>query len=770
MLVFAFQRWSLRTFRAFQWVGGLFCLWSFFFLADGALAATETIPDQTRKSNYYSSNDYVIEAGGCFHVIPSPSSPERVNAWFSNNFQIAGPGYHYFSNEVERQEDSGAIRICINNPSQTPGYVSHAWFAGTITLGANATIGIQQNDGQKNCYLNSLAANDASYVLTLSPAEATDTVVILGSNESFTNPVSILKSGTVQVGKIDSSPLTLHDQANTSVTHTVNFDGTAGSLGSGTVTIASSSATLRWQRTGSVEIANTLSGSGKLVFDGDARYSFSKPAALTGMTGAVTINSDASVKLYGSPAWAQTNSSVNFTGTGTLILGYDETGNQIQYYSSIANVSGFTGTLLMADGYRWNFGPGDHRALPYRIGATDGGQIFLSANGNYLMTLNVEGIGRQGSEALGAIRMIGQSDYQGAMTNLGGTVYLTDDARISAGNTPKAGNGVSSTHNQGMISANLISQDSVSKAALRVNGNAFNGTWTHLILTGSANDYGKTFIESKAILQVGYSGMVNGSAATNYDGTTGSLGSGDVLFTSVDGTSGSTADLGGKLIFARTNDCVLSNAFLGKGTIQFTAGGNYSLTNAAALTDFTGALFVEDGTSLTLAGQSTAASVTLNGGALLGIGTLTAPLTMNSGTLSSEIALNQSDLAITGTFLAQLDGAQPEESLTSVSGKLDLTDGSTLKLLASPELLKGGETFFLLEGDASSFAGLDLSSLIVDSDQNWKLSLIDGTGGTRILGATLQLPEPSTLLLLFLGLLMGLGFVRPERRSLTRQT
>lgn len=723
------------------------------------IRAAVTIPYGTRISNPTSSEDYIVEAGGCFHVFPVGVNPVETsyNRFYANNIQIAGKGYFIPSSSV--QETSGAIRISVNG--NNPALTTNTYFAGTITLAADAIIGIQQNTANKNAFFTSFAAQDAAYRLTLGPYENTDTLCVVGNNDTFANPISITGAGTVQAGKIAAESLTLYSHVNAADARTYTFDGTSGSLGTGTVTVGSGS-TLKFQRSGSASIGNVLTGAGKAVFDGTAVYTFTSANALTGFTGNVVINPNASVKIYGENA--QSSTSVAFTGTGTLIAGYNTRNDSIQNFSSLANVSGFTGTLLMADSYRWSLSPGTYNS-GYKIGATHGGQIFLNSNGNYSMSLYIEGMGIQAHEAFGAIRMIGVADYRGAMTNLGGTVYLTGDARVSAANTPASGNGVSSTHNQGMISAQILSQNTENKASLRINGNAFNGTYTHMILTGT-NDYGKTYIENRAILQVGYNGTVNGAAATAYDGTSGTLGTGDVVFCAVDGTSGTTSDLGGKLIFARSDAYEIQNSIVGKGAVEFTSGGKYTLAAAAGLQDFSGNITVNQNSALTLCGQTLAGSVLLDAGALLGTGTLSGTLTMNPGSaFASGISVSQNDLTLTGTYIADLDSAQPDgKSLTKVRGTLRLTNGSTLNLTSADfESLTPGVSFNLLEGGAGSFADLDLSTLTVNSGIGWDLSLRTAANGNLILNATASVPEPSAFTLLFTALALGSCFFRKRK-------
>lgn len=755
--------WQVRFVRAVGtvWTIGFVVVLTLFVASDRLWAQT-TISDGNRLSYSHGlcpSGDFIVESGGCFHIIPDPTREERtwLDRWIPNNFQITGTGFHYVKNDgTEVFETSGAIRVCVATHLESQ--ITHNYFAGVITLAGDATVAIQDNKAQKNVYLTSLASLEsaADARLTLSAKDSIDTICIVGDNDSFSNPVSIVGSGTVQIGKIDSASLTLYDHTNTSVTHSVTFDGASGSLGAAAITIAGDS-TLRFQRTGEVAISNELSGSGKVEFDGDASYSFANDGGLTGVTGLVAINSQASLKVWTSAG--QTSNSVKYGGDGTLVLGYQAGSNVIMDYSQPADLSNFQGTLFLADGYRWD--PGASFKASYALGATHGGQFILRKNQNYSLDLYLEGMGKQKLEAYGAIRMTGQSS-DSAMVNLAGTLYLMGDTRVSAANVAVDG----TKHNKGMISAKITNADAESSAPLRICGLDFQGSFTQIILTGE-NDYGQTFIEGNSRLQIGCVGEVNG---IRFDGSSGTLGKGNVVFTAVDGVSATDSDLGGTLLFSRSNDYAISNTFQGVGALEFGANGCYSLTDSSALDAFSGSILVADGASLTLSGQVLAdsSSINLSNGALLGSGTLNGVLTMDAqSTLGSGMTLNQTeDLAMCGTYLVDLQNAKEGASLTQVLNKVTLADGSTLALL-NDEGFELGDTVYLLEGAAGSFEQLDLASLVVEGAQDWELSLLTGENGRMILAASISLPEPSSFILLFSAVGMMLFWVKKRASART---
>lgn len=714
------------------------------------LEAAITIGRGSRNSygNAYNipADDFIIESGGCFHSIPSSIVEENVNRYIKNNFQIAGPGF-LLGNGT--QETSGAIRVCSGVTDAS--LLVNTWFGGTITITADATIGIAQLAAIKDTYLTNLAAaGDVAGTarLTLRASDSSDTFFIVANNDSFTNPITIAGNGRTQIGKISSTAVTVYDQDSNPSTRlaaqTFNFDGSAGSLGSGAISIEGNSS-LIFERTGNVTIANTISGTGSLSFKGDAVYTFSAASALTGLSNTnskpIEIGENATVRVYGSNT--QSSSSQKFTGSGTLIVGYDPTSSSIQGYSAIAGFSNFTGRLLLADGYRWN--PGTGFSATYSLGTKEGGQMWLTSSGNYDLTLYLEGMGKQGVEAFGAIRMTGQ--YNGSeMTNLDGTVYLTGDTRVSAANH----SGISGqAYNLGMISAKILSEDTSNKAPLRICGLGFPvhapSSYTQMALTSSENDYGKTFIEGRGIVQIGFNGTING---TQYNGTTGVLGSGDVVFTAVDGTTATTSDLGGKVIFARSNDYSIANVFQGAGAIDFTAGGNYSLTDTNALTDFTGLLTVADGATLTLADQTVPADVSfaLNGGTLLGGATIQGAVTTDSASAVGTGLTFAQDLLINGAFLADLSDATGP--LLTSAGDLELVDGAAIHFM-NEEGFSTGDTVVLMQGNAASFSNLDLDSLLIESSLPWTLSLTPAEGA-MLLTVQVQLPEPSSMVLALL--------------------
>lgn len=693
------------------------------------------------------SDDFIVEAGGCFHSIPNSTAETNVNRYIKNNFQIAGSGYYIESSAI--QETSGAIRVC-SGVADSSLHVN-TWFGGTITITADATIGIAQLAAIKDTYLTNLAAaSDVAGTarLTLRASDASDTFFIVANNDSFTNPITIAGNGRTQIGKISSTAVTVYDQDSNASTRlaaqTFTFDGSTGSLGSGAISIDGSSS-LIFERTGNVTIANTIGGTGSLSFKGDAVYTFSAASALTGLTNTNTkpieIGADATVKVYGSKT--QSSSNQKYTGSGTLIAGYNSDSSSIQGYPGLAALSNFTGRFLLADGYRWN--PGTNFSGAYSLGTKEGGQMWLTSTGNYDLTLYVEGMGKQGVEAFGAIRMTGQ--YNGSqMTNLGGTVYLTGDTRVSAANY----SGISGqAYNLGMISAKILSEDETNKAPLRICGLGFPvnspTSYTQIALTSSENDYGKTYVEGRGILQIGFNGTINGTA---YTGATGVLGSGDVVFTAVDGTTATTSDLGGKVIFARSNDYAVANAFQGAGALEFTSGGNYSLTDTNALTNFTGPLTVADGAALTLTDQTVPAGVSfaLNGGTLLGDATIQGAVTTDAASAVGTGLTFAQDLEINGAFLADLsDTTGP---LLTSNGDLELVDGAAIRFM-NEEGFSSGDSVVLMKGNAASFSNLDLDSLLIESSLPWVLSLTS-SDGAMFLTAQAQLPEPSSMVLALL--------------------
>ena len=212
--------------------------------------------------------------------------------------------------------------------------------------------------------------------------------------------------------------------------------------------------------------------------------------------------------------------------------------------------------------------------LGYALGATDYGQLwFDSASDSYTGDLYLKGNGWGTTEYFGAIRFAGGISGDLAtsanMPSVHGNIYLMGDTRIQLEGSQAA-----------LITSNIQNDAGVDSAQLEVRRN-------RLIFTGNAS-HTQTVLASGATLQVGHIGTLNG---TQYDGTSGSLGSGAVTV-----ASGTT------LHFMRSDAMTVANTIANSGTVIFDGGGEYTVNSTIG-----GKASVTEGTWVTL-NQTTSAT------------------------------------------------------------------------------------------------------------------------------------------------------------------
>ncbi|MBO5438079.1 MAG: PEP-CTERM sorting domain-containing protein, partial [Thermoguttaceae bacterium] len=239
------------------------------------------------------------------------------------------------------------------------------------------------------------------------------------------------------------------------------------------------------------------------------------------------------------------------------------------------SVKNFSGVYIFGAGYRFNVGSGmSQEKLGYALGATDYGQLwFDSASDSYTGDLYLKGNGWGTTEYFGAIRFAGGISGDLAtsanMPSVHGNIYLMGDTRIQLEGSQAA-----------LITSNIQNDAGVDSAQLEVRRN-------RLIFTGNAS-HTQTVLASGATLQVGHIGTLNG---TQYDGTSGSLGSGAVTV-----ASGTT------LHFMRSDAMTVANTIANSGTVIFDGGGEYTVNSTIG-----GKASVTEGTWVTL-NQTTSAT------------------------------------------------------------------------------------------------------------------------------------------------------------------
>ncbi len=264
---------------------------------------------------------------------------------------------------------------------------------------------------------------------------------------------------------------------------------------------------------------------------------------------------------------------------------------------------------------------------------------------------------------------------------------------------------------------------------------------------------------SQGTLQLGYVGTVN---STTYDGTTGSV-AGDIHNY-------------GTLAFMRSNAHTFANEVSGTGDIEHNGTGTTSMT---AANTYSGGTVVNAGTLLVNNASGSglgSGNVAVNGGVLGGSGAFSGDLLVSAGgSLSpgnSIESLGAGSIAFDGgTFVFEINTSTINADLLygGIASTLSLTGASVLSLLdlGSGEALALGTKFTLISYDGAwnngVFAGYADGSTFSFAGNTWQIDYNDTSAGsnfasdanlngTSFVTMTTVVPEPSTCVLLGIGL------------------
>jgi len=584
-------------------------------------------------------------------------------AKYTGDLYIKGTGW-------STSEYRGAIRFAGNygDASEFPSVTSLTALYGNLYLMGDSRIGLTA-DRATVALIASDLKNYGTGTYTLELANSWNGSILYFTGTSGVN-LKLNDGTTFQVG---------HQGTLNGTT----YDGTTGSLGSGTVTVGGS-AKLKFMRSDAVTVANTITNSGRIIFDGGGKYTVQN--ALAGGTVEVTA---------GTKLTTEKGLTSTITGAGTVQLNNSGAATAMPGFT----VSNFTGTLLAGKEYRWS--PATSTA--YDVGAVDSGQLWLMSLADYQQkNVYLAGTGWSSNERFGALRFAGDSTVT-KMANVTGTVHLLGDTSMSSRQN--------ATGVYGMISGNIDG----GTYALTVDSKGSTGT---IILTGT-NSYGVTNINSKDALVVGWIGMVNGKT---YDGTTGTLGTGDV-------TIGADATLK----FNRSGNVTISNALGGTGTVIFDGTASYTV-DPAKLGSTLKAVQVKENAKLTLTGE-----ISSDVSAKITTTNPSAPLTVSGSKIDVTVSeASETTPSLTFTKNLNFQGA----NLLNMDFAKDFT----------PEL---GEMYYLFSGTTDTMNSLDLNTLQtvtpeLPSSMFWAYSLQPYGTGLALMG-TLSVPEPAAWVLFLVG-------------------
>jgi autotransporter-associated beta strand protein len=458
------------------------------------------------------------------------------------------------------QAGSGTTILTRNNSWSGAATIS----AGTLQIGNGGTTGsLGTNAVTNNGALvfnrsnTATVTNAVSGTGTLTQAGA-GTIILTGANTY--GGITTISAGTLQIGN----------------------GGTTGSLGTGNVT---DNATLAFNRSDTITVANAISGTGALTQTGTGTTIL----AGTNSYGGATTVSGGTLKAGSTTAFSQNS---DFTVTTMLDLGgFNNAVNSLSGSGTVTNSGASPASLSLAGNAGTSFsGTIQDGSQSLALTLTGGGTLILSGSNSYSGTTTISsGVLQIGNGGTGGT--LGS----GNVVNNAGLVFDRSD-------TVTVANAISGSGNLNQVGSGTI------------------------ILTG-ANSYGMTSINS-GTLQIG-----NG-------GTTGVLGSGNVVnngalvfnrsdtlavANTISGSGGLTQAGGGNLILTG------ASTYTGPTIIN---GGTLSVTGSIAAS----AVTVNSGGRL--GGTGTTGAVTVNGGGTIApgnsIGTLTvASLSLAPGSATS---------------------------------------------------------------------------------------------------------------------------------------
>jgi autotransporter-associated beta strand protein len=571
-------------------------------------------------------------------------------------------------------------------------------YSGTTTISAG-TLQIG-NGGTTGSIGSGAISNSATLAINRSD------LFTLANNVSGTGGLSQIGSGTTMLTGINNYTGITTISAGTLQ---VGNGGTIGSLGSGAVV---NNDTLRFNRSDAVTVSNTISGSGTLVQQGSGALT------LNGVNSYAAIDNQSTIASLTNYKGGSASSALSYSGalptnyltfvtsptqygqlnvmaySGSMSFGLAP-GSSITDGSYSGVVSGVTASAYRGasngifGAYAWKLVAQNGNASSWDlvVGSTSIApgavqtasrlvpQVDLTLNGGGLRLDNPTSIENNVKLVAGGSNTIDLAGYattlSGNLTDAngagavrfagGGSVSLTGinsysgpttiDAStalaIGAGGT--SGNlGSGPVNNSGILLANRSDAMTLGNAISGTGSLQQTGTGT-TVLAGTNTYTGGTMI-SAGTLQVG-----NG-------GTSGSLGTGDVLNNGV-------------LVFQRSDELKIQNAIFGSGNLTQTGSGKIIL---ASNNSYTGLTLIDAGT-LQIGDGGTS-------------GTLGSGSVVNNGTLvvnrSDALTLNN---PISGTGSLALDGGGTTTlgGVNTFSGGIVVASGTTLAIADSTALGSG---------------------------------------------------------------------------------
>jgi autotransporter-associated beta strand protein len=546
--------------------------------------------------------------------------------------------------------------------------------SGSLAYSGNGprTLTLTGTDADANTLAAPLANNGGTTTLAKNGAGKW----ILTGNNTYSG-VTTIAAGTLQIGA----------------------GGGSGSPGTGNIT---DNGVLDFNRTGTLTVSGTVSGSGSVINDGSGTVILPGNNSYSSGT---TINAG-TLQIGNAGATGQLNASspitnnsliiFNSTGASTISGVISGTGQLIKRGSGLLQILGvntYTGTTTIDAGAQlqiWSGGSGANASSAI----TNNGTLIMMRqdNGVAIYAGNISGLGQVKEQVsngnAGDSTLTGTNTYTGGTYILGGGIVLGDN-----GTTPFGGSIVGNifltndyVHNTfGVPPNNYVpatitfnrADDFTFSGNIVGDGNLIQLGSGTLTLTG-ANTYTNGTTITAGTLQLG-----NG-------GTSGSAGTRNIVDNSV-------------LVFNRSDNATFNNLISGSGSVVQYGSGTVTLN---ATNTYVGSTTVSNGT-LVISGLGSPGTSSVGGDLNMFGGTLF------SGSVGSVVTMNVAgNMAFaTGTVVASINRSlSPSNSLFSVTGTITNTAG-TLKLLNSgPQLVMIGDKFNIFNQGVTNGAAVTIVS------------------------------------------------------------
>jgi fibronectin-binding autotransporter adhesin len=451
---------------------------------------------------------------------------------------------------------------------------------GTLRVGNGGTAGSLGTGAVTNNAVLEIDRSDAvTLAQTISGTGAlrqvgTGTTTVTGNNTYIGG--TTISAGTLQVGN----------------------GGTAGALGSGTIT---NNAALVINRSNAVTFGQAIGGSGTLTKLGAGTTTLTGANTYIGTTtisaGALQIGNGGTIGALGSGNVVN-NASLIFNRSDAITVANNiaGTGNLTKAGAGTTTLTGantYAGTTTISAG-TLQVGNGGTVGTLGAGNITNNAALRINRSNGYTIAQNISGSGTLTQFGAGTTILTGNNTYSGVTTINAGTLQI--------GNGGTSGTlGTGNITNNAMLDINRSNALTISRVISGTGSLRQIGTGT-TTLTG-ANTYSGTTTISAGVLQVGSGG------------TAGTLGSGGVI-----NNAG--------LVFNRSNTYTVGNNISGSGSVTKAGTGTTILSGANT---YTGATLVNAGT-LRVNGTLGNTAVTVASGATLGgSGTIAGGVTVSSG-------------------------------------------------------------------------------------------------------------------------------------------